>query len=180
MATYKLFFAGSGGQGVLTMGQMLTYAAMYADMNATWLPSYGPEMRGGTANCTVVISPDKPVSCPLIYEADDVVVMNLPSLIKFESLVKPGGNLFINSSMIEQKATRDDINVYYVPANDIAMALGNARTANVVMLGAMVHAAPVVPVKMIYKIMEKTFSGRKAHLLDINKTAFHAWENREK
>ena len=176
MATYKLFFAGSGGQGVLTMGQMLTYAAMYADMNATWLPSYGPEMRGGTANCTVVISPDKPVSCPLIYEADDVVVMNLPSLVKFESLVKPGGNLFVNSSMIEQKATRDDINVFYVPANDIAMKLGNPRTANVVMLGAMVLQAPVVPVEMIYKIMEKTFSGRKAHLLDINKTAFHAWE----
>jgi 2-oxoglutarate ferredoxin oxidoreductase subunit gamma len=137
-------------------------------------------MRGGTANCTVVISPDKPVSCPLIYEADDVVVMNLPSLIKFESLVKPGGNLFVNSSMIEQKATRDDINVFYVPANDIAMKLGNARTANVVMLGAMVNAAPVVPVQMIYKIMEKTFSGRKAHLLDINKTAFHAWEKMEK
>ena len=176
MATYKLFFAGSGGQGVLTMGQMLTYAAMYADMNATWLPSYGPEMRGGTANCTVVISPDKPVSCPLIYEADDVVVMNLPSLIKFESLVKPGGNLFVNSSLIEQKATRDDIHVYYVPANDIAMQLGNARTANVVMLGALVNAAPVVPVEMIYKIMEKTFSGRKAHLLDINKQAFHAFK----
>ena len=176
MATTKLFFAGSGGQGVLTMGQMLTYAAMYADMNATWLPSYGPEMRGGTANCTVVISPDKPVSCPLIYEADDVVVMNLPSLIKFESLVKPGGNLFVNSSMIEQKATRDDINVYYVPANDIAMQLGNARTANTVMLGALVSVAPVVPVEKIYKIMEKTFSGRKAHLLDINKTAFHAWK----
>ena len=175
MAVNKLFFAGSGGQGVLTMGQMLTYAAMYADMNATWLPSYGPEMRGGTANCTVVISTDKPVSCPLIYEADNVVVMNLPSLIKFESLVKPGGNLFVNSSMIEQKATRDDINVYYVPANDIAMKLGNARTANTVMLGALVSVAPVVPVEMIYKIMEKTFSGRKAHLLDINKTAFHAW-----
>ena len=176
MSVNKLFFAGSGGQGVLTMGQMLTYAAMYADMNATWLPSYGPEMRGGTANCTVVISPEKPVSCPLIYEADNVVVMNLPSLIKFESLVKPGGNLFVNSSMIEQKATRDDINVFYVPANDIAMKLGNPRTANVVMLGAMVLQAPVVPVEMIYKIMEKTFSGRKAHLLDINKTAFHAWE----
>ena len=176
MATYKLFFAGSGGQGVLTMGQMLTYAAMYADMNATWLPSYGPEMRGGTANCTVVISPDKPVSCPLIYEADDVVVMNLPSLIKFESLVKPGGNLFVNTSLIEQKPTRTDINVYNVPANDLAMQLGNARTANTVMLGALVSVTNVVPVEMIYKIMEKTFSGRKAHLLDINKTAFHAWK----
>ena len=179
MPTNKLFFAGSGGQGVLTMGQMLTYAAMYADMNATWLPSYGPEMRGGTANCTVVISPEKPVSCPLIYEADNLVVMNLPSLIKFESLVKPGGNLFVNSSLIDQKAARDDINVYYVPANDIAMKLGNARTANTVMLGALLSVSPVVPEKMIYKIMEKTFSGRKAHLLDINKTALHAWESQK-
>ena len=176
MATNKLFFAGSGGQGVLTMGQMVTYAAMYADMNATWLPSYGPEMRGGTANCTVVISPDKPVSCPLIYEADNVVVMNLPSLTKFESLVKPGGNLFINSTLIDQKASRDDINVYYVDAGGIALQLGNARTANVVMLGAVVEVSKVVPVEMIYKIMEKTFSGRKAALLDINKQAFHAWK----
>ena len=176
MATTKLFFAGSGGQGVLTMGQMLTYAAMYGDMNTTWLPSDGPEMRGGTANCTVVIDTDKPVSCPLIYEADDVVVMNLPSLIKFESLVKPGGNLFINSSMIEQKATRDDINVYYVPCNQIGMDLGNARTANMVMLGALVEVSRVVPVEMVYKIMEKTFSGRKAALLDLNKKAFHAWK----
>ena len=176
MATNKLFFAGSGGQGVLTMGQMVTYAAMYADMNATWLPSYGPEMRGGTANCTVVISTDKPVSCPLIYEADNVVVMNLPSLLKFESLVKPGGNLFVNSTLIEQRATRDDINVYYVDAGGIAQSIGNARTANVVMLGAVVEVSKVVPVEKIYKIMEKTFSGRKAHLLDINKTAFHAWK----
>ena len=176
MATTKLFFAGSGGQGVLTMGQMLTYAAMYGDMNTTWLPSYGPEMRGGTANCTVVIDTDKPVSCPLIYEADDVVVMNLPSLTKFESLVKPGGNLFVNSSMIEQKATRTDINVYYVPCNDIAMQLGNARTANMVMLGALEEVSKVVPVEMVYKIMEKTFSGRKAALLDLNKKSFHAWK----
>ena len=176
MATSKLFFAGSGGQGVLTMGQMVTYAAMYANMNATWLPSYGPEMRGGTANCTVVISTDKPVSCPLIYEADNVVVMNLPSLTKFESLVKPGGNLFVNTSLIEQKPTRTDINVYNVPANDLAMQLGNARTANTVMLGALVSVTNVVPVEMIYKIMEKTFSGRKAALLDINKQAFHVWK----
>ena len=179
MAVNKLFFAGSGGQGVLTMGQMFTYAAMYADMNATWLPSYGPEMRGGTANCTVVISTDKPVSCPLIYEADNVVVMNLPSLTKFESLVKPGGNLFINSSLIEQDATRDDIHVYRVPANDIALQLGNARTANTVMLGALMSVSPVVPVEKVYKIMEKTFSGRKAALLPLNKEAFHAWKKPE-
>ncbi|MBR7187695.1 MAG: 2-oxoacid:acceptor oxidoreductase family protein [Clostridia bacterium] len=176
MATTKLFFAGSGGQGVLTMGQMLTYAAMYGDLNTTWLPSYGPEMRGGTANCTVVIDTEKPVSCPLIYEADDVVVMNLPSLTKFESLVKPGGNLFVNTSLIDQKPTRTDIHVYEVPCNDIALQLGNARTANMVMLGALVEVSKVVPVDMVYKIMEKTFSGRKAALLDLNKQAFHAWK----
>ena len=175
MSTYKMFFAGSGGQGVLLMGQIITYAAMLEGKEATFLPSYGPEMRGGTANCTVVVS-DKPVACPLIYEADNVVVMNLPSLTKFESLVKPGGNLFINSTMIDQKATRDDINVYYVDAGGIALKLGNARTANVVMLGAVVEVSKVVPVEMIYKIMEKTFSGRKAALLDINKQAFHAWK----
>ena len=178
MATTKLFFAGSGGQGVLTMGQMMTYAAMYADMNTTWLPSYGPEMRGGTANCTVVIDTEKPVSCPLIYEADDVIVMNLPSLTKFESLVKPGGNLFVNTSLISQKPTRTDINVYEVPANDIAMRMGNARVANTVMLGAVYQVTHVVPEAMIYKIMEKTFSGRKAALLDINKQALHAWEGK--
>ena len=179
MPTNKLFFAGSGGQGVLTMGQMVTYAAMYADMNATWLPSYGPEMRGGTANCTVVISPEKPVSCPLIYEADNLVVMNLPSLIKFESMVKPGGNLFVNTALIDQKPTRTDINVYYVDAGGIAQSLGNARTANVVMLGAVVEVSKVVPVEMVYKIMEKTFSGRKAALLPLNKEAFHAWKKPE-
>ena len=161
------------------MGQMVTYAAMYGDLNATWLPSYGPEMRGGTANCTVVVSDDKPVSCPLIYEADNVVVMNLPSLIKFESLVKPGGNLFVNTSLIEQEPNRTDINVYRVPANDIAMELGNVRTANMVMLGALVQVSGVVPVEMIYRVMEKTFSGRKAPLLEINKQAFHAWKNEE-
>jgi 2-oxoglutarate ferredoxin oxidoreductase subunit gamma len=168
--------SGFGGQGLLFAGKVLANTGLIDGRHVSWMPSYGPEMRGGTANCTVVISPDKPVSCPLIYEADDVVVMNLPSLTKFESLVKPGGNLFVNSSLIDQKSSRDDINVYYVPANDIAMQLGNARTANVVMLGALVSVAPVVPVEMIYKIMEKTFSGRKAHLLDINKQAFHAWK----
>ena len=102
--------------------------------------------------------------------------MNLPSLIKFESMVKPGGNLFVNTSLIEQKPTRDDIHVYNVPANDLATSLGNARTANTVMLGALVEVTKVVPVEMIYKIMEKTFSGRKAALLDLNKQAFHCWK----
>ena len=108
MSTYKLFFAGSGGQGILLMGQAVTYAAMYEDLEATFMPSYGPEMRGGTANCTVCVS-DKPISCPLIYEADAVVAMNLPSLIKFEPLVRPGGVIFRNTEIIDQSITRTDI-----------------------------------------------------------------------
>ena len=103
-----MFFAGSGGQGVLLMGQMIAQAAMLEGKEATFLPSYGPEMRGGTANCTVVVS-DKPVSCPLIYEADIAVVMNLPSMDKFEPMVKPGGWLFYNESIIDRKPNRSDI-----------------------------------------------------------------------
>ena len=175
----NILLAGFGGQGVLFAGKVMAYSGLLEEKYVSWLPSYGPEMRGSTANCTVVVSDDKPVSCPLIYEADNVVVMNLPSLTKFESLEKPGGNLFVNTSLIEQKPSRTDIHVYEVPANDIALALGNARTANMVMLGALVEVSKVVPVDMIYKIMEKTFSGRKAALLDINKQAFHAWKKPE-
>ncbi|NCB52910.1 MAG: 2-oxoacid:ferredoxin oxidoreductase subunit gamma [Clostridia bacterium] len=175
MSVTKMFFAGSGGQGILLMGQMITYAAMNEDKEVTFLPSYGPEMRGGTANCTVVVSEDKPVSCPLIYEADAMVVMNLPSLIKFEKMVKPGGKLFVNTSLIELKPTRADIEIINVPANDIAIALGNARAANIVMLGAFRRATEVVSSEAIDHMLEKTFSGKKAALLDLNKKAIEAF-----
>jgi 2-oxoglutarate ferredoxin oxidoreductase subunit gamma len=171
MSTNKLLLAGSGGQGVLLMGQMITYAAMLEDQSATFYPSYGPEMRGGTANCTVVVS-DKPVSCPLIYEADAIVAMNLPSLIKFEQMVKPGGSLLINSSIIDQKASRADINVYYVPVNEIAIELGNIKVANMVMLGALVRSIGVVSDASIEKVMHKNFTGSKAKLIDINMKAY--------
>ena len=131
--TNKLFFAGAGGQGVLLMGQMTAYAAMAEDKPVTFLPSYGPEMRGGTCNCTVVVSDDKPVSCPLIYEADAIVVMNVPSLIKFEPMVKKGGKLFVNTSLIERKPERTDITVVNVPTLELAEELGNTRAANIVM-----------------------------------------------
>ncbi|MDR0841445.1 MAG: 2-oxoacid:acceptor oxidoreductase family protein [Christensenellaceae bacterium] len=169
----KMFFAGSGGQGIILMGQMITYAAMYDNKAVTFLPSYGPEMRGGTANCTVVIS-DKPVSCPLVYEADVVVAMNLPSLTKFESLVKPGGKLFVNTSLIDQRPTRTDIQVIDVPANDLAAEMGNGRAANMIMLGAVAHSIGIVADAAFDKIMQKTFSGKKAALLDLNRAAFHA------
>jgi 2-oxoglutarate ferredoxin oxidoreductase subunit gamma len=171
MSTYKLFFAGSGGQGILLMGQMVTYAAMLEDKASTFFPSYGPEMRGGTANCTVVVS-DKTVSCPLIYEADAIVVMNLPSLIKFEPLVKPGGLILINSSLIDQPAKREDVTVINVPVNDIAMELGNEKVANMVMLGALVRETAVVSESSIEKVMKKTLTGDKAELLGLNTKAF--------
>ena len=174
MSTHKLFFAGSGGQGVLLMGQMIAYAAIKEDKSTTFFPSYGPEMRGGTANCTVVVS-DKPVSCPLIFESDAVVAMNLPSLLKFEPTLKPGGILFTNKSIINQAPKRSDITVYEVPANDLAQELGNARTANMVMLGAFIRATNVVLAETIEDMIRETFGKKKVDLLDINLKAFNTW-----
>ena len=170
----KMFFAGSGGQGTLAMGQMIAKAAMEEGKEVTWLPSYGPEMRGGTANCTVVVS-DKPISCPLVNECDVLVVMNLPSLLKFESMVAPGGLLVINSSMVPEKAKRTDIRVLEIPANEKAQELGNDKAANMIMLGAILKETGVVKAETIYDQMEKMFSGRKAKFLPMNKAAFELY-----
>ena len=175
MSVYKMFFAGSGGQGVLLMGQIVTHAAMLEDKQSTFFPSYGPEMRGGTANCTVVVS-DKTVSCPLIYEADYVVAMNLPSLLKFEPMIKSGGIILLNTSTFSQKPTRTDIEVYEVPANDLAGDLGNIRVANMVMLGAFVRATKVVSEESIGKVIEQTIGAKKAELFDLNMQAFSLWK----
>ncbi|MDR1821927.1 MAG: 2-oxoacid:acceptor oxidoreductase family protein [Oscillospiraceae bacterium] len=176
MATTKLFFAGSGGQGIILMGQMVTYAAMYAGYNTTYYPSYGPEMRGGTANCTVIVS-DAAVSSPIVFEADTVVAMNLPSLIKFEPMVKTGGTLLVNSSIVDRKAERTDINVLYVPVLEIANELGASKAQNMVMLGAAVRASGVVPQEMIEKVMrEKAFTGKKAATIPLNIKAFEHYK----
>ncbi|MCL2045203.1 MAG: 2-oxoacid:acceptor oxidoreductase family protein [Oscillospiraceae bacterium] len=175
MSTHKIFFAGSGGQGVLLIGQMVTYAAMLEDKASTFFPSYGPEMRGGTANCTVVVS-EKNVSCPLIYEADYVVAMNLPSLIKFEPLVKPGGVLVLNTSTTTQKAERTDIKVLEVAANDLALELGNMRVSNVIMLGALVRATGVVSESSIEKVIDELIAKRRPEMREINVQAFNLWK----
>ncbi|NLW17622.1 MAG: 2-oxoacid:ferredoxin oxidoreductase subunit gamma [Firmicutes bacterium] len=141
--THEIILAGFGGQGVMLMGQMLAYAGMTEGKNVSWLPSYGPEMRGGTANCTVVVS-DKPVGSPLITRPGILVAMNLPSLDKFEDNVKPGGLLVYNSSLISRPPKRDDIEVLAVPANEIANELGNDRIANMVVLGALLGKKPIV------------------------------------
>jgi len=174
MATHKLIIAGFGGQGVLLIGQMIAYAGMLEGKEVTWMPSYGPEMRGGTANCTVIVS-DKRISSPVVSEATAVVAMNLPSLTKFEGLVKPGGQLFINTSLIKAKPTRDDIEIYNVDANEIAVGLHNDKVSNMVVLGAIINKTGVVKIESIEKVMEKIFTGKKAKLLPVNKQALTAW-----
>ena len=166
----KLFFAGSGGQGALAIGQLIAKAAMEEGSEVTYLPSYGPEMRGGTANATVVIS-DKPISCPLINETDVLVVMNLPSLLRFEPMVVPGGTLFLNSSLIPEKPKRTDIRVVEVPANEKAQELGVDRAANMVMLGAILRETGVVKPETVYAELEHMFTDRKAKFLAVNRQA---------
>lgn len=171
MLNEKIICAGFGGQGVMAMGQMLTYAGMIEDKQVSWLPSYGPEMRGGTANCNVIVS-ESLIGSPIITDnATCAIVMNLPSLDKFESDVLKGGRLLINSSLIEKKSDRDDIEIFYIPANEIANELGNARVANMVMLGAYIELTKAVNVESLHKALMKVFGERKAHLMDVNKEA---------
>ena len=166
----RLIIAGFGGQGVMAMGQLLTYAGMIEDKNVSWLPSYGPEMRGGTANCSVILS-DEPVGSPVVTDSTASIVLNKPSLDKFENSVVPGGKLFINSSLIDKKSVRNDIDVYYIPANEIAMELGNDKVANMVMLGAFLEATKLVDIESILKAFTKVFGENKAHLVPLNKEA---------
>jgi len=170
-----MFFAGSGGQGILLMGQMVCSAAMLEDKEATFFPSYGPEMRGGTANCTVIVS-DLPISCPLIFESDCVVAMTLPSLLKFEPTLKPGGVLLINKSIIHQAPKRGDVTICEVPANDLANELGNPRVANIVMLGAFVRATNIVSSDAVVQVIHDVFGAKKAELLELELKAYNYWK----
>jgi 2-oxoglutarate ferredoxin oxidoreductase subunit gamma len=173
MTTHKLIIAGFGGQGVMLIGQMIAYAAMLEGKEVTWMPSYGPEMRGGTANCTVIVS-DRKINSPIVSEATSVIVMNLPSLVRFENMVVPGGKLFVNRSLIKEKPKRDDIYVYYIDANEIAAGLHNDKVANMVILGAVVSVTGVVELESTIKVMDKIFIGNKSKLILLNKQALTA------
>ncbi|MDO4552140.1 MAG: 2-oxoacid:acceptor oxidoreductase family protein [Bacillota bacterium] len=176
MATHKMIIAGFGGQGVMLMGTMLAYAAMEEEKEVTWMPSYGPEMRGGTANCTVIVS-DRPIASPLATEIDSLVAMNGPSLERFIDNVKPGGKLFLNSSLITQEVERKDISVFSIDATGIAETLENTKVSNMVMLGAIVRKSGIVSIASLEKVVEKQFAtGSKARLLPLNLKALSAWE----
>ena len=169
----QIISAGFGGQGVLLLGQLIVYAGLKEGYDVSWLPSYGPEMRGGTANCSVVVS-DEEVGSPVVTQADIVVVMNRPSFEKYEKNVAKGGKLFVNSSLIDLKSTRDDIEVYYVPVNKLADDLGNGRVANMVMLGAVLEKTHVVSPVTAIDCLRASFGERKANLIPINERALEA------
>ena len=144
----EVVIAGFGGQGVLFAGQILAYAAMDAGKEVTWIPSYGPEMRGGTANCTVVIA-DEEIGSPLVRHPRGLIAMNLPSLDKYEHQIQPEGIIIINTSLVDRMLVRDDLNSVYIPANEIAESLGEKRLANIVLLGALITSLPVLDVSNI-------------------------------
>ena len=163
--------AGFGGQGVMSMGQLLTYAGMIENKQVSWLPSYGPEMRGGTANCSVIVS-DNLIGSPIItQDATAVIAMNLPSLLKFQGNLLTEGKLLINSSLIEEKTDRQDVTAYYIPANEIANELGNARVANMVMLGAYLELTKIVSEDAVVEAFKKVYGPRREHLLPLNREA---------
>jgi 2-oxoglutarate ferredoxin oxidoreductase subunit gamma len=166
----EVIIAGFGGQGVLFTGQLLSYAAMDEGKAVTWIPSYGPEMRGGTANCTVVVS-DQEIGSPFVMNPAAVIAMNLPSLDKFEDLVKEGGVLVVNSSMVDRPVKRDGIKVVSIPANDIAEALGSKRSVNMVMLGALLANMDLLSLDAVETALEAHLPERHKQFLDGNKTA---------
>ena len=154
-------FAGFGGQGIMLIGQLLAYAGMEEGKEVVWLPSYGPEMRGGTANVIVRLSPD-PIGSPFISDPRALLVMNLPSLEKFAPAVRPGGVIIVNRSLVSRDAGRDDCRVVYLDAREIAIDVGSPRAANFVMLGAYLGASGVLPSATVEQALAGEFTGRKA------------------
>ena len=163
----ETIIAGFGGQGVLFTGKVLAYAGLENGQEVTWFPSYGPEMRGGTANCTVVIS-DEEIGSAQVMNPRAAIVMNQPSLDKYESSVTPGGYLVVNTSLVNRKSTRTDINVIEIPGTEIAEKLGDKRLTNSVMLGALAKKADFLTIKSIEKGIEKSLSKDKKSLLEMN------------
>lgn len=157
---HRIIISGFGGQGVMLLGQIISYSGMLEGKNVTWLPSYGPEMRGGTANCTVVIS-DELIGSPIVDNPNELIVMNTPSLLKFEDKVAKGGIIFINSSVIDNDPTREDVETVRIPVNDIADKLGNIRVANMVMLGAYIFKTNAIKFETAIEALRKKLKGKK-------------------
>ena len=167
MSTTQLLIAGFGGQGVLFAGKLLAYKGLVSDKQVSWLPSYGPEMRGGTANCSVIIS-DEPVGSPIVAKPDILVAMNLPSLQKYENDVVSGGIIIVDSTLISKKVEREDVTTYYVPATKIAKDEGFATLANMILMGKLMKASDMLGFDGIEETVKKVVPPKKANLIDIN------------
>lgn len=169
--THEAIFSGFGGQGVLTMGMILGYSAIKEDKEVTWMPSYGPEMRGGTANCITIVS-DEMISSPIISKFDSVVALNQPSIDKFEKSVKPGGNIIFDSTNTLKPPTRTDINIYPVPGSEIAVELKNTKVLNMIMLGSFIKISNLVNVDSIWSALKEILPERYHKLIPLNQEAF--------
>jgi 2-oxoglutarate ferredoxin oxidoreductase subunit gamma len=178
MAKHELVAAGFGGQGVMMLGKLFADSAVLEGNNAIFLPSYGPAMRGGTANCTIITS-DKEIGSPVITSPKNVVVFNLPSYNMFESSVKPGGTLIINSSLVKEKSKRTDIKIIYVDANEIAEEKAMAKATNIVLLGVLMKATGAFNPETTKKAIKNYLGEKKAKFYDVNIKAFEAGLNFE-
>ena len=171
----EVIMAGFGGQGVMAIGKNLVKAGMEEGYEVTWVPSYGPEMRGGTSNCSVIIS-DTRIGTPVIDHPTELIAMNRPSLDTFEETVLPGGSIFINSSAVSKDVEdidRNDVKIYHIPCEDIAIELGNPKVGNMVMLGAYIGATHALKVSTVETMIEKIFEGKNPDLVTLNKEALH-------
>ena len=167
----EIIISGFGGQGGLAIGKNLAEAGMAEGLNVTWARSYGPEMRGGTANCSVVLS-DKPVGSPVFARSTELIALNEPSLSKFEADVLPGGTVFVNSDVVTDKVSRPDLTAYYIPCSKLAEEVGNPKVSNMVMLGAYVAATKILKPETIETMIAEMFSGAKAKFIPLNIEAF--------
>ena len=176
MKTTQILFAGFGGQGVLFAGKFLAYKGLMEDKQVSWLPSYGPEMRGGTANCSVILS-DSPVGSPIIVSPDVLVAMNLPSLQKFVDSVVPGGQIYVDSSLIDAKVERTDVQVFYIPATQMAKDQKLGNLANMILVGSLLEHHPELSFEGTAAVVEKLVPPSKAQLVELNMKAMELGKN---
>ena len=165
--THQILLAGFGGQGILFSGKFLAYDGLIEDRQVSWLPSYGPEMRGGTCNCSVILS-DTQIGSPIVANPNILIAMNLPSLDKFEADAVPGAKIFVDSSLIDRKVNRDDVEAYYIPATKIASDEGLTGLTNMIMIGYMIKKAGVMPYENVEKVMAKVVPAKKQTMLALN------------
>ncbi len=173
MKTTSILIAGFGGQGTLFAGKVLAQASLFKGLEVTWLPSYGPEMRGGTANCGVIISEDA-IGSPIVNHPDVLIALNKPSFEKYEKMTQPGGYIFVDSSLVDSKSDRDDIKVFYVPATELAQAEGNGSLSNIVLVGKALKETGLFTEEEIFAVLDKIIPEKKIALRELNKKVLHS------